>query len=103
VFGAFWWISASGLPLLRTRALLFLGSISYPLYLIHQEVGNVIITQARERGVPVPVDLLLALGCSLVIATLVTYYAEPWIKERSRRILSGKATTHGPNAAYEQP
>ena len=61
--------TTSRLPLLATRPLLYLGAISYPLYLVHGWIGYTTIQQlyawnlghpAIILGVPITITLLLA-------------------------------------------
>ena len=61
--------TTSRFPLLATRPLLYLGAISYPLYLTHQHIGHIVIRQlyaanlghpAIILGVPIAIALLLA-------------------------------------------
>lgn len=94
VFGVFWALTFTGFAVLRNKPLLFFGWISYPLYLIHQEVGNVIITWTRAHGLSTPFDLLSAFISSVLVATLVTRYAEPWIKQALRTAWSSLSRIH---------
>lgn len=65
------------LPLLRFRPLLFLGSISYPLYLLHQKVGDTIIYQLYRHGIDHPLLILgLPIAATILLATLVHYTVE---------------------------
>jgi peptidoglycan/LPS O-acetylase OafA/YrhL len=41
--GVLYLLAAGRLRWLHTRPLLFLGAISYPLYLVHQHVGFVVL------------------------------------------------------------
>lgn len=49
-------------------ALLWLGAISYPLYLLHQNIGYAVITYVQREGVPSVAAALTAIMASLVIA-----------------------------------
>lgn len=71
-FAALVWAAASGhLPLLRWRVLVFLGAISYPLYLLHENIGWAVQRQLTAAGwsqlatVPVVVALSIALAWAL--------------------------------------
>lgn len=74
---------------LRWRPLLFIGEISYPLYLIHQNVGYWVIHHlypAVARDVAslaaIPVVILLAWGVHVSIETTVSRRARRWLTER---------------------
>ena len=77
MFAFFWYYAYRDVPLLGNRAVLFLGWISYPLYLIHQEVGNAIIMACRTNGVPAPLAIALAAAVAIGVATLIARYVEP--------------------------
>lgn len=61
---------------LDTRVLVFLGTVSYPLYLLHQNIGYVIIGGLRARHVDYGWAMLAAATVSLVAATLLTFGVE---------------------------
>ena len=86
-YAAFWIYAFRDLPLLRNRSVQFLGWISYPLYLIHQEVGRIIISYLRSSGIPTPLDILGAIAVVILIATLVTRYGEPFVKGKLRSLI----------------
>jgi len=54
--------------ILTQRHLLFLGTISFPLYLIHQNVGYIIIRTAYQNGLPGYAGILAALAVSILVA-----------------------------------
>jgi peptidoglycan/LPS O-acetylase OafA/YrhL len=60
----------------QNRILVYLGSISYSLYLIHQNIGYSIIQKGYELGVPSMASILLAILFTLLLATLLTYFVE---------------------------
>ena len=72
---------------LNTRPLVFLGTISYPLYLFHQNIGYAIIQQVRLHGVAYGWALAAAIAVSLGAATLLTYGVERPVQRlvRARR------------------
>ena len=51
--------------------LLFLGRISYPLYLIHSALGYEVIRLVHEAGGSTLAGVTLAIGCSVLLATLL--------------------------------
>lgn len=88
-FGLLVYAAALGrLRMLDTRVFLWLGAISYPLYLIHENIGWSIQLQALAHGIPFEVTGLLALVFSLASATALTRWVEQpalrWIRARYR-------------------
>jgi peptidoglycan/LPS O-acetylase OafA/YrhL len=61
---------------LRHPVLLWLGAISYPLYLVHQNIGYSIMAQLEARGVPFGAAMLVALGGAVVLATAINRLVE---------------------------
>lgn len=59
------------LPLLKSRILLFFGAISYVLYLIHQNVGYIIIREAYAYNVPPIFTIILALAIVVIVSYLL--------------------------------
>ena len=69
LYGLFALVVTNRLRIIAARPLLYLGAISYPLYLIHQHIGYIIIRQLYAAqidnpllilGIPIAVVLLLA-------------------------------------------
>ena len=56
--------------------LVFLGSISYSLYLIHQNIGYVIINKFYSQGLNPYVGIVCAIFISLIIASLMARLIE---------------------------
>jgi peptidoglycan/LPS O-acetylase OafA/YrhL len=79
--------SRGWLQFLTYRFTVFFGTISYSLYLIHQDLGFVIILHARDRGVGMDAAIVLAIAVSLAIASAITFLIERPIMRlaRSRR------------------
>ena len=69
--------AASGrLPVLRLSVLVWLGAISYPLYLLHEFIGwSLMLKVLRSGGTPW-LALLLALLASFALAQLVSMAVE---------------------------
>lgn len=71
--------------------LLWLGAISYPLYLVHQNIGYALINQLKSVGVARGAATVIALAIVLVLSALITYGIEKpimrWRAQR-RRIVS---------------
>lgn len=82
------------LPPLRWRLLVGLGVISYPLYLLHQNIGYVVIRAAREWGLSVEGSIGVAVIVSLGLATAVTFAVERPSMHLLRRLYA--KLTHRP-------
>jgi peptidoglycan/LPS O-acetylase OafA/YrhL len=77
VFTAAVYAAAVGLlrPL-QSRALVFLGLISYSLYLTHQNIGYVVIRAVESRGGSPNLAIVAATLVALLIATALTFCIE---------------------------
>ncbi len=58
------------------RPLLFLGNISYALFLVHESVGYVIMRNLEANGVNATLALSVAVCNALVLATILHYAVE---------------------------
>lgn len=76
------------LKFLNLKPLLFLGNISYALYLIHQNFGHSIQNQLISFGVINPIVLiLLPFTLSIIVAWIITEFIErPLLKSLKKRI-----------------
>jgi peptidoglycan/LPS O-acetylase OafA/YrhL len=76
---------------LSAKPLLWLGGISYTLYLVHQNIGHVVIRNLETRGVNPNLAILLTiavvLGLALAITRLIERPAMTWVREQYRRRL----------------
>lgn len=89
VLGAAVYLAAGGrLPLLRHRLFVWLGTISYPLYLVHENIGWSLQLRFGAMGLPFDLGLLLALAFSLALASAMAHWIEQpamkWIRGRYR-------------------
>jgi peptidoglycan/LPS O-acetylase OafA/YrhL len=74
--GVFALLNAGRLAMLGRSWLLFLGSISYTLYLVHQEIGYILIAHFEQIGLhPMP-SILLVTVMMVVLAWLVSRLVE---------------------------
>jgi peptidoglycan/LPS O-acetylase OafA/YrhL len=76
-----------------------LGLMTYPLYLLHQEVGAAILSVAMRQGVPFPAAIGIALAIVLVSAWWVVRTAEPALRARLAALIDGAvalSARHGP-------
>ena len=69
---------------LRARSLVFLGTISYALYLVHQNIGYVVMRLGYSWGLDGHFVVAMATVSALLIATAVTF----WVEVPGRRALS---------------
>jgi peptidoglycan/LPS O-acetylase OafA/YrhL len=79
-------IALGKLGMIRGRWLVTAGALTYPLYLLHQQIGETIIRTFDNR---VPAWLLLVgvFGVMLTLSWLVHRYAERPLAARARRVL----------------
>lgn len=72
------------------RFVLLIGLVSYPLYLLHQNVGFVVIREMAD-ALPSPyLRMLLAFSICLVLAVAITYGVErSWRPPMERTFLAG--------------
>lgn len=83
----------SKLKLVRHGFFIFLGAISYPLYLIHNNAGSAIILTLEQRGLSVPISILFAVTFAVVTAFAIHRIVEKpalqairfWYKEKFSR------------------
>jgi peptidoglycan/LPS O-acetylase OafA/YrhL len=76
-FGALVLAAAKGkLKILANPVLVWLGSVSYTLYLLHENIGWSIMLSLREAGAGANFSILTAILVSLILASLVTYWVE---------------------------
>ena len=61
---------------LAYKPLLFLGGISYPLYLVHQNIGYVIINKFYAYGFNPYLSIATAISVSIVLAVVANKYIE---------------------------
>ncbi|MDK9556429.1 acyltransferase [Marinobacter sp. M216] len=61
---------------LSNRPMLWLGSLSYSLYLVHQNIGYGVIGWSYEAGLPGWLGVILALTTALALASAIHYSVE---------------------------
>ena len=60
----------------RSSIMMFLGSISFSLYLIHQHFGYMVIREAIKAGATLNQGICGAIVASVVVATVITFAVE---------------------------
>jgi peptidoglycan/LPS O-acetylase OafA/YrhL len=75
-FGLFWLFRAGHLRFLVVKPLLFLGTISYSLYVLHQNLGYVVMRELYAVGTPVWLTFGVTFALILALASLFTFYIE---------------------------
>jgi len=68
---------------LAAKPLLFLGGISYALYLTHQNIGYVVINAVSMNGG----DPLLAIALAIVVSITVAYCLTRFVEQPSMNII----------------
>lgn len=64
------------IPLLQSAPLVFLGTISYTLYLLHQNIGYAVIRRLSQLGVNSYLAIAAAIVLSVGLAALVSFVIE---------------------------
>ena len=76
LLGTFFLFVNNKLTFIAIKPLLFLGYVSYPLYLIHQYIGYIIILKLDSFHVNEIVSVFIALVFSIALAWVITEYLE---------------------------
>ena len=74
--GVFYLILNDKMQWLKSDTLVYLGALSFPLYLIHQNIGYIIIHKLESMGYMHEVFLIIPIGISLILAHLILHYVE---------------------------
>ena len=76
--------------ILRIKLFTFLGSISYSLYLLHQNIGYVIINTGYELEASPFISIATAFMVSIILASILTFYIEGPIMKSMRQAYRDK-------------
>ena len=75
------------LNFIKNRILFFLGNISYALYLIHNNIGLLILKKLKIMGFSNSFSFILPVTVSILLAWLITLYIEKNISFKLRQLL----------------
>lgn len=78
--------SKNALRFLENRVALYLGSISYALYLVHQNIGHIVMKKVFLAGFGQLEAMSLAILTSILLASLLTYFVEKPLVNLLRQI-----------------
>lgn len=70
----------------KSKILLFLGFISYPLYLVHQLVGYICMS-FLDQYISRSLSILLTTTIAIALASLITYIIEPPLKNSLKKLV----------------
>ncbi|HEY6642726.1 acyltransferase [Povalibacter sp.] len=73
---AFMLLLAGGLASLRQKPLIFLGTISYPLYLLHQNIGYVGIRWLEGQGWHPLLAIAGTMAVAITLASVIAFHIE---------------------------
>jgi peptidoglycan/LPS O-acetylase OafA/YrhL len=77
VFASTVYLAANGrLRMLRSGPLVWFGTISYPLYLVHENIGWAVMLRMLTLNVPIDIAIISALIFVLLLASALTRWAE---------------------------
>ena len=75
-FSIFYMLISGKLGFIAKKPLIFLGTISYSLYLIHQNIGYIIINFMEKNGFVNEFYILIPILISIGLATAITFLIE---------------------------
>jgi peptidoglycan/LPS O-acetylase OafA/YrhL len=82
------------IALLQNRVLVFIGAISYSLYLIHQNFGYAVILKLMDYGIPHALAAIVAALLSCLIAWLFFTSIETPVNNWAKQHWKKKSTEH---------
>lgn len=75
-YALFYGAVSGRLRLLAAPPLIFLGGVSYSLYLLHQNIGYLVINAGYRQGLPPLAGIVAAVAVSMLLAWLLTRWVE---------------------------
>lgn len=76
IYLLFFFLVFNKLNFLNNKILIFLGTISYPLYLIHQNIGYIILNSFNIYNLPLVYGTITAIIVVISLASLISYMFE---------------------------
>ncbi len=73
-----------------------LGLMTFPLYLLHQDAGAVLLSALMRSGIGAMPAALLTASAALGIAWLIAAHAEPWLRTYLQRALGAISPARAP-------
>ncbi|MGX6445633.1 acyltransferase family protein [Neobacillus sp. K501] len=73
------------LKFINFKPLIFLGTISYSLYLVHQNIGYIILDVLGSFGLTNEIFIIIPIAISIGFASLITFYVEKPIQNIMKR------------------
>lgn len=86
-FGVMLAVSLGAFDRIQWKWLTVAGALTYPVYLLHQEIGFALIHWGRGHGIAIKVILPAALAIVLLLAWIVHRYAERPLSALLKRML----------------
>jgi peptidoglycan/LPS O-acetylase OafA/YrhL len=90
-------------PLSRVLPLVFLGGISYPLYLIHQNLGYLVIMKLTRAGLGSHLSVLITIALAILLATALHFLIENPGQKAVRWLFARARQRYFPAAAQAKP
>lgn len=81
IFSIFYLLIFNKLIFLKSKALVFIGTISYSLYLVHQNIGYIIIRELEKLGYTDGIFIIIPIIMSVILASFITFYIEKPIQK----------------------
>ena len=78
-------VALGRIPLLGTAPLVWLGAVSYSLYLLHQFIGFALLSHLEAAGVGASAAIILTFAAVLALAAAVTF----WVERPALRAIRG--------------
>lgn len=72
----------------KIKPLVYLGTISYALYLVHQNVGYAVMIFLEQYISSRELSVLLASSCCVLLASIITFSVEPVLKNKIKNLLN---------------
>lgn len=87
------------LALLRNGVLVWLGTISYTLYLVHENIGWALMLRLERLGMGPDLAIGVTLAGALALASLLTYTIEQpamrWVRDRYKALRGAEPASAG--------